>query len=68
MISSGGQVIRACSGGAAKYAIDILDSCGFVRARCLTLKNLPFVIAFKENKVPKGKTSDAKQLIEFDSD
>lgn len=41
----GRQEILACGDGAPKYAIDILDVYEFTTARCLTLKNLPFVIA-----------------------
>lgn len=51
MTNWGGEQIRAPSAGAAKNAIEILDSYGLVRARCLTLINLPFVMAFNKKDI-----------------
>lgn len=42
---SGNGEIHACSGGAAKYIVDILGLMEWAIALCLTLKNLPFVKA-----------------------
>lgn len=46
--SCGGQAIVASGGGAPKKTIDSLDWLGnkLAMARCLTLINLPFVIAY----------------------
>lgn len=44
---SGGAIIFASSGGPAKKAIDILDLHELLIALCLTLTNLPLVIAYK---------------------
>lgn len=43
--------MQARSGGAPKYAMDILGLCELVTALCLTLTNLPFVITLTQQKI-----------------